>query len=140
MTPEEMRNYLPLTEPGTVRVRVRSASLDNQFGANPMIVWKREKQIFLADGSYEYVPMLPIATEVTPEMLASQIDLLNVDTGEALGQMQGAAIVLALQSLFVSEDHRQAQVVLETEIPVAAFPGDEGGQDGEAPTGDEVQA
>ena len=124
MTQDEMKKYMPAVTPGAARIRVRNATLDNTFGRNPSIVWQREKQIMLDDGTYEYVPMLPIYTEVTPELLRSQIDLIDVDSGTDLGEILGAAIVVALGSLFVSEDIKQSKVTIDTTIPVPPLPED----------------
>ncbi|QMV74136.1 DUF4043 family protein [Comamonas piscis] len=57
--------------------------------------------------------MPPLYTAVTPEMLASTIDLIDLDTGEPIGQQLPAVILVAgLGSLFIREDFQQSQQVL----------------------------
>ncbi|GAB2806416.1 hypothetical protein GCM10027276_03860 [Comamonas piscis] len=123
MTPEELKPYKPALTPGAARIRVRTAMLDNTYGKDPSILWQREEQIMGDDGVYRYVPMPPIYTAVTPEMLASTIDLIDLDTGEPIGQQLPAVILVAgLGSLFIKEDFQQSQPVLEpsADRPAAA--------------------
>ncbi|WP_313329470.1 hypothetical protein [Comamonas sp.] len=114
MNQDELKPYKPAINPGAARIRVRTAMLDNTYGKDPSILWQREEQIMGEDGVYRYVPMPPIYTAVTPEMLASSIDLIDLDTGEALGQQLPAVILVAgLGSLFIKEDFEQSKPVLE---------------------------
>ena len=92
--------------------------MNNTYGRNPSIVWQREEQILGDDGEYRYVPMLPIYTEITPEILMGQISLVDVDTGASLGEMLGAMAVVALQSIFVAEDIKFSNTIIDTTIPV----------------------
>lgn len=113
MTQDELKPYKPAINPGAARIRVRTAMLDNTYGKDPSILWQREEQIMGEDGAYRYVPMPPLYTAVTPEMLASTIDLIDLDTGEPLGQQLPAVILVAgLGSLFIREDIQQSQQVL----------------------------
>lgn len=115
MTSEELKPYMPAIAPGETRIRVARASLENPYGREPAIVWHREEQILGADGNYRYVPIPPLYTSVNAELLASDIELIDPDTGTSLGQsMKGVAIVAALTSLFIKEDIRQAQQVIAT--------------------------
>jgi len=123
MNQDELKPYKPAINPGAARIRVRTAMLDNTYGKDPSILWQREEQIMGEDGVYRYVPMPPIYTAVTPEMLASSIDLIDLDTGEALGQQLPAVILVAgLGSLFIKEDFEQSKPVLEpsADRPAAA--------------------
>ncbi|WP_312531295.1 hypothetical protein [Comamonas sp.] len=121
MNQNDLKPYKPAINPGAARIRVRTAMLDNTYGKDPSILWQREEQIMGEDGVYRYVPMPPIYTAVTPEMLASSIDLIDLDTGEALGQQLPAVILVAgLGSLFIKEDFEQSKPVLE---PSADRPG-----------------
>lgn len=113
MNQNELKPYKPAINPGAARIRVRTAMLDNTYGKDPSILWQREEQILGEDGVYRYVPMPPLYTAVTPEMLASTIDLIDLDTGEPIGQQLPAVILVAgLGSLFIREDFQQSQQVL----------------------------
>ena len=118
MNNEQMKKYLPATTKGAARIRVQSATLNNTCGQDPFIIWNREEQILGDDGVYRFVPMPPIYTAVNAELLASEIDLLDVDTVTVLGKMSGAAVVVALQSLFIAEDIKFSNTNIDTTIPV----------------------
>ncbi|WP_313331398.1 hypothetical protein [Comamonas sp.] len=113
MNQNDLKPYKPAINPGAARIRVRTAMLDNTYGRDPSILWQREEQIMGEDGVYRYVPMPPIYTAVTPEMLASTIDLIDLDTGEPLGQKLASVILVAgLGSLFIREDIEKAKQTL----------------------------
>jgi len=96
-----MKNYLPLTEPGTSRMRVNRAQLQNQYGSSPAVLWYEEEQILMADGSFKYMPRDTMYQPVTPELLASTITIRDPDTNAAIGTITGAMLLAAVQSLYL---------------------------------------
>lgn len=95
------KNYLPITEPGTVRQRVMRVEMNNKFDSVPYIVWLEEEQILLADGSYKYAPAGFMSTQANAESLAESFPIINPDTGQALGQMTGQELLVAIQSYYI---------------------------------------
>ena len=98
-----MANYLPAIAPGTSRVRAVSASLQNTYGFDPSIVWMQEEQILMADGSFKYVQIQPLYTQVNAELLNADIPVINPDTGEVMETIKGYKILQIIVSLFVQQ-------------------------------------
>lgn len=96
-----MSKYSPALTPGAVRIRVKSATLDNTYGRNPYVIWQREEQIMCDDGQYRYAALTELHTEITPELLATVMPVYDLDTGEPQAEAPAGLAVGLLQSLFV---------------------------------------
>ena len=94
-------NYLPVTQPGTARTRVKVAELTNYFGMSPSIRWDEERQILMDDGTFVYVPGGQLHTPVTPESLAESFPIVDPDTGAQTGTMLGGELLNAIQSYYI---------------------------------------
>ena len=103
-----MPNYLPLTEPGTVRVRAKRVEMINTADQVPYLIWHKENQILLLDGTCAYSPADILMTYASEENLSEEFPLIDPDTGESRGSMTGEELLNAVQSYFMFKDQQSA--------------------------------
>ena len=96
-------NYSPITEPGTSRTRTKFVELHNQYGTNPLIRWYEQRQILMADGSYQYVDAGTLNSEITEEMLQADFPLVHPDNGVVYGSMKGYELFNGIISFYINE-------------------------------------
>ncbi|MBB6578949.1 hypothetical protein HNP33_003054 [Comamonas odontotermitis] len=111
-------NYLPITEPGTVRKRANRVEMNNQYGGSPSIVWIEEDQILLADGTYKYANAGMLLNVIDEEALSETFPMIDPDTGQEIRMMTGQELMLAVQSYYVfrarKRDAENASVAMPT--------------------------
>ena len=96
-----MPNYTETTAPGDTRRRAYHLEIRNPDAGFPEVQLQLQTQdrINLLSGEREYVHRDTFISRFDAEGLAESFDLVNVDTGEPLGQsMTGLQLMVAVQS------------------------------------------
>lgn len=93
--------YLPPSTEYPRRRRASTIVVDYPADAPTFITWREQDQCLLADGSFTFDPKGCFVSEITEDMLAADIPLLDLDTGEVKGVMNGAELFAAFASFYV---------------------------------------
>lgn len=94
-----MPNYTETTVPGDTRRRAHQLTVINPEDGVPVVQLQTQDRINLLSGEREYVNRDAFTAHFDAEGLAESFDLVNVDTGEPLGQsMTGLQLMVAVQS------------------------------------------
>ena len=94
-----MPNYTETSTPGDTRRRVYHLEIRNPDAGFPEVQLQTQDRINLLSGEREYVHRDTFIARFDADGLAESFDLVNVDTGEPLGQsMTGLQLMVAVQS------------------------------------------
>lgn len=94
-----MPNYTETSTPGDTRRRTYYLEIRNPEASFPEAQLQTQDRINLLSGEREYVHRDTFIARFDAEGLAESFDLVNVDTGEPLGQsMTGLQLMVAVQS------------------------------------------
>lgn len=94
-----MPNYTETTAPGDTRRRVYHLEIRNPDAGFPEVQLQTQDRINLLSGEREHVHRDTFIARFDADGLAESFDLVNVDTGEPLGQsMTGLQLMVAVQS------------------------------------------
>lgn len=90
----KLHQYLPTTESGQIRRRVRQIVMDNPdpeviTGAMPTVVFQLEDQVRMADGTCRSIPVGTYSVLVDVHRLLKEFPAVNLDTGEVVRMSDG---------------------------------------------------
>ena len=104
----------------------------NPYGQIPTIMFQEEDQILMADGTLRHVPTSSLANPNVPAMplhmlvdmdeLMEFFDIIDSETGEIKGRMQGFEFMVILTSYYIAKAKKRDAAEESALTPVTDIP------------------
>ena len=106
-----MPNYYPINNPGEARRRSHEIIIQHPTDGNPQVHFREQDQILLANGDSVYIEKGGFGVDVNQVALERVYPIIDPDTGEQLGEIDGKTLFAAFVSFYLATaNDRDAQL------------------------------